>query len=106
MKDRSQLDALRMEPSLRGTELAIRSDAGVLNYRLVRLLGQGKTSAAWEAISSGPIERKWAIKFVLRSDYQRHTLYAEAARVNQLNSPLIARIEFYGEPEFTVGGLP
>ena len=42
--------------------------------------------------------RDFAIKFVLRAEYQDHSLDAEACRVNALKSRLFAKIDFFGEP--------
>jgi tRNA A-37 threonylcarbamoyl transferase component Bud32 len=50
--------------------------------------------------------REFAIKFVLRAEYQDHSLDAEACRVNSLESRLVAKIDFFGEPTFAgVDGL-
>lgn len=100
MKDRSQLDPLKDLARLRGSELVIKSSSAESKYRLLELLGPGKTSAAWKAVATGILDRPYAIKFVLRSDYQRHTLYTEALRVNQLHTHLIAQVIDYGEPTF------
>lgn len=61
-------------------------------------VGEGKTAVTWKAVGSA--QRPFAIKFALRAEYHTHSLEAEIDRANQLNSPLIAKIAFYGVPQF------
>ena len=69
------------------------------HYQLEEMVGKGQTGIAWR-VADG-LGRRFALKFVLRSDYRTHSLDAEAQRVNALQSRLFAKIEYFGEPQFT-----
>ena len=95
--DRSGLDVLRSD-DLRQTEIVVARHTESLRFTLIDQLGPGKTAVAWEAVDTRAT--RFAVKFALRQDYDSHSLEAEIDRVNQLRSPLVARIIFYGVPEF------
>jgi serine/threonine protein kinase len=95
--DRSRLDTFRQE-SLSGSEIVISRPGETLRFRLLSLLGPGKTAVAWKALDSK--QREFAIKFALREDYHTHSLDAEIDRGSKLSSRLVAKIAFVGIPRF------
>src|SRR5437899_1255720 len=95
---RAELLQIESAP-LEGTDLYI-TGAGDerRHYLLESHIGSGQTGVAWKA--QDRLGRNWAIKFVLRKDYANHSLYIEAARLARLSTSFLARIDFYGEPNF------
>ena len=98
LPDRSQLDSLRTD-ALKETEVAIGWKHDRRTYVLKERLGPGATAVAWRAVDG--MGRDFAIKFVLQTEYESHSLDIEAHRVNSLESRLFAKIDFFGEP--TIG---
>ncbi|HET6327487.1 MAG TPA: protein kinase [Planctomycetaceae bacterium] len=96
--DRGSLDVFASD-ELRGTEVTVTRDPEALRFTLVEQLGRSATAAAWAARDA--TGNRFAIKFALRTEYHTHSLEAEADRVRQLRTPLIAKIIFYGVPQLS-----
>lgn len=97
LPDRSQLDLLEVD-ALKETVVSIVWNHDRRTYTLRERLGPGATAVAWRATDA--MGRDFAIKFVLRAEYRDHSLDAEACRVNSLESRLVVKIDFFGEPTF------
>lgn len=104
---REQLGKLR-SLDLTDTLLKVEYEGEVKRYTLSKRLGDGKTAIAW--LAEDRRGQKWVIKFSQISEYTSHSLASEISRVNELETILVAKIDFFGNPidesgEFKLDGF-
>lgn len=102
MNKRDCLTELKSD-GLSNVNLQIHSAGEVRRYTLQQCVGEGKTGVTWRATDQ--FNQSWAVKFVVRADYKKHSIEGEVARVNQLLTKHLAKIVFYGEPKFEKDGI-
>ena len=100
-RNREFLNALDDERLVLRT-LDVRWISDSRQYVLHERIGRGQTGVAWRAQDT--LGRDFALKFVLRQDYETHSLDAETRRANSLQSRLFAKIDFFGEISFPDNG--
>ena len=84
-------------------QLSVEYAGETRRYRLIERVGDGKTAVAW--LASDSQNRNWVLKFALREEYNSHSLESEIARVNKLQTDLVAKIDFFGVPKDDSGNL-
>ncbi len=99
LPDRTQLDSLAKD-SLKESVVTITWKDDRRSYTLKEVAGRGATAVAWKATDG--MDKNVCIKFVPRAEYATHSLDAEACRANSLESRLFAKIDFFGEPAFSL----
>jgi serine/threonine protein kinase len=97
LRDRAIL-ARFAAPTLLGSHVDVSWESDKRRYELLELAGEGQTGVAWRARDN--VGLQFALKFVLQSEYESHSLDAETRRANAIQSSLIAKINFFGQPEF------
>jgi len=93
LPNREYLDSLD-DDSLRGSGVTIAWGANQQRFTLIEVIGRGRTAVAWKAHDL--FDRPYALKFVPRSEYETHSLDAEARRVLALPGDRFARIAYFG----------
>lgn len=92
-----QLDRLK-QADLAGQTVRVVLGDETKSLRCIERAGDGEKGVVWKAIDS--YDTTYAIKFVSRTEYASHSLYAEMRRVNRL-SGRFAHIVAYGDPQLS-----
>jgi serine/threonine protein kinase len=93
LPDRTLLDALAVD-ELAGAQIHISWKNDQRRFTLERRIGRGATAVAW--LAKDVLDKSYAVKFVLQSEYGNHSLDVEARRTAALPDERFSRIEYFG----------